>query len=251
MSSRSTTDPVCAYCGTPLKPKTMWVEFMGRDVQVGWVPCGCEGAKAKEAEDEKARAREDAMRHERLLAQAGVPERYWGATYTDRYKQAADHYVRHVLSHHNVVMCGPVGTGKTMLACHIASEAVKAGRSVRFTTSTGMLEDVRSSYDAGWSERSITSKYIKPDVLVLDDLGQERATEWALEILFHIVNERNAHMRPTVATMQTDPSEVMARYAKHDKVKAYALLSRLTATAEGAQIVDFQGGDRRVKVDHA
>lgn len=226
----------------------MFIEFMGREVQVGYEPCGCKKAQAEARAEERAREESERALWLARVSRAGIPDRYAevDAQAGPKYAAAADMYADALLKGRSVIAYGPVGTGKTWFACYLALKALRAGRSVRFTTTTAMLQSIRDSYDGGVNERALMHRYIDPDVLVLDDLGQERATEWALELLFNVINERYNARRPTVVTLQRRPSEAMAHFAECDKTKAYALMSRLI---EGAKVVPFQGGDRRVKDD--
>ena len=234
-----------------MAPKTIWVEFMGRDVQIGWEPCTCKPSRMEAEEAERMAEADERRLWLQRVERAGIPARFANvdAEAGERWSAAADVYAKALRQSCNVVAYGPVGTGKTRLACYLALKMLESGRSVRFTTSTKMLLDVRSSYDSGMSESAVLRKYTEPDVLILDDLGQERATDWALETLFTVIDERSKQKRPTVVTMQAKPSKVMAHFAECDELKAYALISRLAATEEGAKVVPFEGRDHRVKVN--
>jgi DNA replication protein DnaC len=80
-------------------------------------------------------------------------------------------------------------------------------------------------------------RYIRADLLVLDDLGRERVTDWATERLYVLVNARYGELRPTIATTNLRPSELVA-------LPQYGpIVSRLL---DGRQAVRIEGRDQRV-----
>jgi DNA replication protein DnaC len=88
---------------------------------------------------------------------------------------------------------GDVGTGKTSLAMLVAQAADAAGRSVAVYSVPHLLAEIRSTYDrdsSGYSYLDLFDRLCTVDLLVLDDLGAEKTTEWVLEQLYSIVNER-------------------------------------------------------------
>ncbi len=87
---------------------------------------------------------------------------------------------------------GDVGTGKTSLAMLVAQAAEAAGRSVGVYSVPHLLAEIRGTYDrdSTGSYLDLFSRLCTVDLLVLDDLGAEKTTEWVLEQLYSIVNER-------------------------------------------------------------
>jgi DNA replication protein DnaC len=87
---------------------------------------------------------------------------------------------------------GDVGTGKTSLAMLVAQAADNAGRSVAVYSVPHLLAEIRSTYDrdSSGSYLELFDRLCTVDLLVLDDLGAEKTTEWVLEQLYSIVNER-------------------------------------------------------------
>ncbi|HYP47199.1 MAG TPA: ATP-binding protein, partial [Thermoleophilaceae bacterium] len=97
---------------------------------------------------------------------------------------------------------GPVGTGKTSLAILVAKAARDAGRTHAFFTVPLLLAEIKRTYDrdSGESYLDLFRRLCSVDVLVLDDLGAEKQTEWVLEQLYSIVNERWQDQRAIVVT---------------------------------------------------
>jgi DNA replication protein DnaC len=98
---------------------------------------------------------------------------------------------------------GDVGTGKTTLAMIVSKEALKCGFSVAIYSVPRLLAEIRDSYDASTGERSYAaffSQLVEVDLLHLDDLGAEKQTDWVLEQLYSLVNERYEQERSIVVT---------------------------------------------------
>ena len=87
---------------------------------------------------------------------------------------------------------GDVGTGKTSIAMLVAKAADQAGRSIAVYSVPQLLATIRRTYDSNAEDSydALMRRLTGVDLLVLDDLGAERQTEWVLEQLYMLVNER-------------------------------------------------------------
>jgi DNA replication protein DnaC len=97
---------------------------------------------------------------------------------------------------------GDVGTGKTSLAMLVSKAAIDNGRSVAVYSVPHLLADIKRTYEEG-SGRSyieLFRRLSEVDLLHLDDLGTEKRTEWVLEQLYSIINERWQNERSIVVT---------------------------------------------------
>lgn len=130
----------------------------------------------------------------------------------------------------NVLLLGAVGVGKTHTACALAAAAWDAGRRVWFQPVVELLDQLRPGGDPHALDRATTI-----DVLVLDDLGGERPTDWTGERLYAIVNRRWLEKRPTIVTSNLDADAL-------EKAAGPRVFSRLYHGAVRAKI---GGTDRR------
>lgn len=94
------------------------------------------------------------------------------------------------------------GTGKTALATLVSKEADRAGRTVALYSTPRLLAEIRHTYrdDSKLSYLDLFSRLSDVDLLQLDDLGAENQTDWVLEQLYSIVNERWQDKRSIVIT---------------------------------------------------
>jgi DNA replication protein DnaC len=150
----------------------------------------------------------------------GIPRRMRAAS-LDRHPFLDSAVVRHVntfmrkiddrlRSGDGMWLHGDIGTGKTTIALLIAGAAQEAGRSVAIYSTPLLLAELRATYDADSTDSfmQLFRRLTTVDLLVLDDLGAERETEWVLEQLFSLVNERWQDERSIVVTSNSpDPSQ--------------------------------------------
>jgi DNA replication protein DnaC len=104
-------------------------------------------------------------------------------------------------------LMGDVGTGKTTLAMLVSKAAVEEERSVAIYSLPRLLARIRRTYDAEAGEQSYLEffeRLTSVDLLHVDDLGAEKRSDWVLEQLYAIVNERYEAQRSMVVTTNLD-----------------------------------------------
>jgi DNA replication protein DnaC len=105
---------------------------------------------------------------------------------------------------------GDVGTGKTTLAMLISKAALERGHSVAIYSMPKLLARIRRTYESepgGDSYSQFFERLTSVDLLHLDDLGAERQTEWVIEQLYAIVNERYEAQRSIMFTTNAQQVE--------------------------------------------
>jgi DNA replication protein DnaC len=112
-----------------------------------------------------------------------------------------------------LILLGGYGCGKTHLAAAIANRVMERGQAVLFVTVPDLLDYLRATYSPNspvrYDERF--DQVRNAPLLVLDDLGTQNATQWAMEKLFQILNYRYNAKLPTVVTSNYQPEEIDLR----------------------------------------
>jgi DNA replication protein DnaC len=154
---------------------------------------------------------------------------------TRRFVEAVDDKIE---AGHGLWFMGPVGTGKTSLAMLVSKAALEAGRSVAIYSLPRLLNQIRE--EAHHPERShidLLDRLTAVNLLHLDDVGAERATDWVLEELYSIVNARYEDSRSIVITTNLDDRKALQEQIGERTV------SRLTEMCKELPVL---GHDRRM-----
>jgi DNA replication protein DnaC len=113
----------------------------------------------------------------------------------------------HLDSGRGLWLMGDTGTGKTTLAMLVSKAALEAGHSVAIYSLPKLLARVRRTYDAEPGQDSYLQffeRLTSVDLLHIDDLGAEKRSDWVLEQLYALVNERYEAQRSIVVTTNLD-----------------------------------------------
>ena len=108
-------------------------------------------------------------------------------------------------------LMGDTGTGKTTLAMLVSKAALEDSRSVAIYSLPKLLARIRRTYDSepgGDSYLSFFERLTSVDLLHIDDLGAEKRSDWVLEQLYALVNERYEAQRSMLVTTNLEPDEL-------------------------------------------
>jgi DNA replication protein DnaC len=101
-----------------------------------------------------------------------------------------------------LLFMGPPGTGKTHLAVAALRGLIARGFEGVFYDFQALLNHIRSGYDAasGTMDRDAYRSALESEILVLDDLGAHRVTDWVEDTVTSIITQRCNNRRPTIVT---------------------------------------------------
>lgn len=94
-----------------------------------------------------------------------------------------------IANHQNIILAGPQGVGKTMIAKNIGLSAINHGRRVLFTTASDLVIDLGAQESSAALQRRI-KRYTAPDLLIIDELGYLSFDNRSADLLFDIVTKR-------------------------------------------------------------
>ena len=258
----------CKFCGKELQPIGLYMKVLDRWKwyhRGSYEDCDCPEAVEyrKKIEEELARERAERERREkerayrekieRLLKESKLGERFKSRTFEnfeitkknkfayEIAKKYADEFEKYLKSGLGLMFTGSYGAGKTHLAAAICHELIKKGFQPIFGTMITLLEKIKATYDeyALENEEQIINKYLSCDLLIIDDLGKEKPSEWALEKLYYIINSRYEAMKPVVITSNYDIERLKVRLTLKDNSEtAEAIISRLYEMCRGVHLDD-------------
>ena len=191
----------CRNCNTPTQCR---VVFLGKE---RIVPCLCACGKEKEDLERKMEAERDRLYEIGRLKAAGIQDRHlleW--TFRDAEDtpviRMAENYVRNwskaKAENLGLLFWGDVGTGKSFAAACIANALIEMGVPVLMTNFSKMLNQMGGMYsDERFRYISSLSRF---SLLIIDDLGIERSTDYAKEQVYSIVDERYKSGLPVIVT---------------------------------------------------
>jgi DNA replication protein DnaC len=143
----------------------------------------------------------------------------------------------------DVLLIGPPGLGKTCIAQAIGYEAIKQGHLVRYTSIFDLVRDLLQNEALQQKDR-ILRQYLKPDLLIIDDMGLKELPKRASEHFLEIIMRRHEN-RSTLLTSNR-PLEDWGKLLG-DVPTAAAILDRFL---QHARVITFTGKSHRLK-NHA
>ncbi len=191
----------------------------------GCPKCAEVAQRLKDAEDQKAlMAKIAADRLANKLGAALIPSRFrdrsfegYKATEPKQVKALticrdyAENFREHFEAGRCLLLLGNVGTGKTHLAAAIANHIMHTSTATAvYRTVGGILQHIKGSYDreSEYSEGEAFAAYTKPSLLIIDEVGATKPTEFELASLFNIINGRYEEQLPTVVISNLPAGEL-------------------------------------------
>jgi DNA replication protein DnaC len=112
-----------------------------------------------------------------------------------------------------MLLFGRNGRGKTHLAVSILRRVTSPATTIRFCNVPEFLAEMKASFNAGPEANAnvLLQRCKDADVLVLDDLGQERATEWVVDTLGALIFHRHREQKPIIVTTNLSVRELNDR----------------------------------------
>lgn len=202
------------YCGKCRTPKQFRLEIPNPNnnaeprVMIVPVICKCQSDKIARQE-QRQKAEEDIRRLEEMRQQSLMDEKFRQQTFSNFRETAAngrvlklcrryaDNFDEMLKKNQGLLFYGDVGSGKTYAAACIANQLLEQRKPVMMTSFVKLLQYASSS---GEDENQLIYRMNRASLLIIDDLGAERSTEYALEKVYKIIDSRYRCGKPIILT---------------------------------------------------
>jgi DNA replication protein DnaC len=146
-----------------------------------------------------------------------------------------------------ILFTGPVGIGKTHLAVSILKGLTERGFPCLFYEFGALLKEIQDSYNPNTkaSELAVLAPVLNADVLVLDELGASKPTDWVRDTMAHIINTRYNDRKATIFTTNYPDERKNDREDTLEDRIGVRLRSRLF---EMCRTIEMKGSDYRPKM---
>ena len=254
-------DKICPHCGRELQAE--WDEFppalqkkYGKPGEWYYHPCTPECEKKNERREWELMRRD--ARVATLRNRSGLSKRMKGYTldnfdpgFSRNTQKAFAKVMDYIMGWkanqeggRGLYFCGPVGVGKTHLAVAVMNEIITKKRVPSlFVTVPELLDNMRGAYnDPGRDIDEWMDSVKNADLLLLDDLGAERANEWVRERIFVIVNHRYREELPTIFTSNTGPKDLAAQLGERTASRIIAMCDWISLEGEDYREAEVRRG---------
>ena len=210
---------ICTFCSTPIHPGGM---------------CKCLKEEQQREEEriklflESEKEKHRQLQVEILRANGIADQKYKHFTFdaddlkhpdiTDKCKCYVDNWNSMRDNNFSLLFCGPVGTGKTFYAGCIANALIEKLVPVLVTSFSCIISSLQALSFGEDKNEVFFKKLQEPDLLILDDCGIERGTEYVLEQMFLIIDARYRSNKPLIVTTNLTPAELTTNELKYARI---------------------------------
>jgi DNA replication protein DnaC len=208
-------------------PDNLVTQFGADPVWFGCPRCHFDARHSQDI-DQRSKAvgiQRDRLLNERLL-DAGIPERFmnctlanWSAT-TPAQAQAlaacggfVEAFEENFAVGRSAMLLGTVGTGKTHLGTAMLQAVIREyalhGLRGLYATAGSIIRDVKATFGSrGRTEGDVYADLIRPDLLVIDEVGVQHGTDFERQVLFEVINGRYERVKPTIVVSNLGVTEL-------------------------------------------
>ncbi len=137
-----------------------------------------------------------------------------------------------------LIITGNSEVGKTHLVAAISNELMEKGKIVLMGRLTSLLDIIKGTFkDNSKPENELIELFSNIDMVVIDDLGTEKISSWALDKLYTIIENRNENKLPIIITTKFDKEGLLHRFKQsNDKELSDAIIQKLYQMCYGIEL---------------
>lgn len=197
----------CSMCHEPLQTVFGCKELGIEETLVRCV-CKCRNPmndfNIRQKQDARERERRQCFKQEKMFDWTFANDDRATPKLSDAMQKYVKNFTEHRYKQQGLLFHGSVGTGKTFYTAAIANSLIDAGYTVRLRT---FREIEKEQWNAKDKEAYIDS-LIRTDLLILDDLGVERDSQYMYDIVFDVIDTRYKSGRPFLITTNLPIAEI-------------------------------------------
>lgn len=212
------------------------------------VHCACKCSVAQHEKEAEEKRKRDRMQYLDSMRRTGFPDaemREWTFAKSDHTDQRNENIARKYVANFDamrkqgtgLLLCGQVGTGKSFLAACIANELINQGTPCLMTNFSHIISRVSEKFGGDQKYLDDLNRF---DLLIIDDLGAERDTEFTWEKVMNVIDARYRAGLPLIITTNFEPKD----FADRGDIRRQRVFSRLK---EMCILLEVRGTDRRSK----
>lgn len=212
------------------------------------VHCACECSVARNAREAEEKRKRDRLQYLDSMRRTGFPDaemRKWTFAGSDHADPKTENVARKYAANFSamrekgigLLLCGTVGTGKSFLAAAIANTLIDQGTPCLMTNFSRIISRISEKFGGDQKYLDDLNRF---DLLIIDDLGAERDTDFAWEKIMDVIDARYRAGLPIIITTNLS----MRQLSDQSDIRRQRVYSRLR---EMCVFIEVQGVDRRGK----
>ena len=236
----------CEFCGKELKP--IGLDYLYANISpdaIEYERCDCNNSQEYWKKIDEKKYEDEKRKHFREIINKIYKQNYVGRRFqemnfenfninqdNENAVEVAKDYTKKSIAEkqtEGLIITGESGLGKTHLAASIANKLIENDKIVLMGRLTMLLDMIKETFrDNTKSENELIELYSNVDMIVIDDLGTEKISGWALEKLYTIIENRNENRLPIIITTRFDKQGLIERFSQsQDAQLVDAIISKL------------------------
>ena len=253
----------CKFCGKDLKP--IGLDYLYANMPLSSIEyerCNCKQSKAywnevdlKEEKQKKRKQFEQMIRQfyiQNYLSKRIQDYQFENFIITKTNKkevEIAKDFTEKCINKNQkngLIITGKSGVGKTHLATAILNKLTEKNMLVLMGRLILLLDVIKDTFkDFSSKEKDIIELYSKVDMLIIDDLGTERISSWALEKLYTIIENRNENKLPIIVTTRFNKESLLDRFSQsEDEELSEAVIQKLYQFCYGIELKKYDQNEK-------